>query len=143
MVNPDAFFRNSFAQFRITLRNLLGRHGVLTNPGSNDDEIVAGFEELLARRQTELDEGNLIFITEALMMFHMRIAYNTPSFAVNFVCAKATDEMTQEALRKLLRVSLQDPRFRERFNEHFSKHPMQEFREEGWKWLCEILAWET
>ena len=66
----------------------------------------------------------------------------TPSLLTALVLSNGTDEMLRDASRKLLRLSLQDPRFRLKFNEYFASHPMDDVREEGQRWLSEVLVWE-
>ena len=66
-----------------------------------------------------------------------------PSFAATLVCTNGIHEMQREALRNLLRLSLQDPRFRKKFNDYFSTHPLDDVRTAGQEWLREILVWES
>ena len=137
----DAFMK-CLSDLRFSLRNLLGRYGVLTNPCSTEQEILDGLAGLLARRQTELDEDHLIFITEVMVLAHSRITLLSSSLVVTLLYSNGMDDMLQESLRKLLRVSLQYPSFRKKFNEHFAAHPLREIREEGQQWLSKILVWE-
>ena len=141
--NAPDFFITGFARFRQALREVLFRHGVMTNPGSHDDEIVEGFKGLLDRPQTEIEEDHLIFITEMIVVNYATFEFVTPHPDVAMMCAARTAEMMEETLRKLLRKSLQQPAFRAKFDEHFSRHPMQEIREDGWEWLSRVLVWES
>lgn len=41
------FWRESFADFRAKLRDILSQHGIHTNPGMNDDEILSCVDKLI------------------------------------------------------------------------------------------------
>lgn len=92
---------------------------------------------------TELEEGDLIFIAEIMVITHLKMNLVTPSLTVTLICSNGIAEMQKEALRNLLRLSLQDPRFRKKFNDYFSTHPLDDVRTDGQEWLREILVWET
>ncbi len=67
-----------------------------------------------AQCQTELDEEGLIFIAEIMVLMHLRMKFMTPSLLTALVLSNGTDEMLR----------------------------MDDVREEGQRWLSEVLVWE-
>ncbi|MHB1163024.1 MAG: hypothetical protein ACYCZZ_00620 [Minisyncoccota bacterium] len=102
---------------------------------------TGGVETGLVRAQTELNEEQIILITEVLTLFHSEVISSAPELGID--CSMEIQESLQVTLRSLLRLSLKSPEFRKSLNKHFSAHPLREVREEGWEWLSEILVWES
>lgn len=60
---------NAFVQFRRALRDLLGKHGVPSNPGWSELDIIDGFKTLLDQRP-RADER----ILDALYWYYLTFA---------------------------------------------------------------------
>lgn len=94
----------------------------------------------------QLSNDQILFLTEMLVAGYCSalkielcaIISNEPSLVAPLV-----EAAVRENARSLLREPLRDQRFRKEFAEYFSKHPNENIREFGWKWLEEILVWET
>lgn len=52
----DAELMHSFAQFRQDLRQILYEHGVLSNPGWTEEDIVRAFRQLLQDKDKTASE---------------------------------------------------------------------------------------
>ncbi len=93
-----------------------------------------------------LNEEQLIFWTEILVGSYCR-ALEVQLLAVTrgrySFAAPVIEAALREQIRSLLREPLQSPLFRKEFNDYFSKHPDEDIRKYGWRWMEEVLVWES
>lgn len=93
-----------------------------------------------------LSDDQIIFLVEMLMAGYCS-ALQSELRAVlcngHSIMAPLIESIVRENARSLLREPLRDPRFREELIAYFEKHPNENIREFGWKWMQEILVWES
>ena len=93
-----------------------------------------------------LSGSTLVLLAELLTIFRQlnesTVECINNNKGLRFFYTENLDKMLCEAMREILRVPLQDPRFRKQFNQHFTEHPMRMLRQEGVEWLSEVLLWE-
>ncbi len=95
--------------------------------------------------EVELNEDNIIFLTELLVTFYLNSVEKSSSHPGNIPFAIYIDSvgsLSQDTLRKLLQTPLKHPIFREEFNIYFASHPVPKLREDGVAWLENMLQWE-
>ncbi len=93
-----------------------------------------------------LDEAQLLFLTELIAFMYCNSVKEASISVLRSkppIAPVMMEGLLREHLRGLLREPLRNPLFRATLAKHFSRHQLHDVREIAWKWMEEVLVWES